>query len=51
MDTNDQSQQQTPMQATDVYPIEDRSLPADEVIAVQQSESADRFDSAPVFVP
>ena len=50
MDMKDQNEQQTPMQATEAYPLEDRSLPADEVITAQQSESADRA-SAHVFVP
>jgi hypothetical protein len=50
MNTTNQNEQQTQMQATDVYPLEDRSLPADEVITAQQAESAD-CNPAPVFVP
>jgi hypothetical protein len=50
MDTNNQNQQQTPMQATEAYPLEDRSLRADEVITAQQTESTeDAF--APTFIP
>jgi hypothetical protein len=50
MDTNNQNQQQTPMQATEAYPLEDRSLRADEVITAQQTESVeDAF--APTFIP
>lgn len=51
MDANNQNEQQAILQATEAVPLEDRSLPADEVIAAQQSESAERFDAAPVFVP
>jgi hypothetical protein len=50
MDTNNQNEQQTQMQATEAYPLEDRSLPANEVIIAQQAESAD-YDTSPVFVP
>ena len=39
------------MQATEAFPIEDQSLPANEVLAQQQSESADSFDTTPLFVP
>jgi hypothetical protein len=40
-----------PMQMTEAYPLEDRSLPADEVIIAQQAESADDASMAPIFVP
>lgn len=39
-----------PMQLTEAFPLEDRSLPADEVINAQQSEVADEA-SSPVFIP
>ena len=39
-----------PMQATEASPLEDRSLPADEVLTEQQAEVTEK-DSAPVFVP
>jgi len=51
METTNLNEQQTPMQATEAYPLEDRSLPADEVITAQQAESVENFNTAPVFVP
>ena len=50
MDTNNQNEQPAILQATEAIPLEDRSLPADEVIMAQQSDSADN-DAAHVFVP
>ncbi len=40
-----------PMQVTEAFPLEDHSLPADEVLAEQQSEFADSSNTAPIFVP
>jgi hypothetical protein len=50
MDTNNQNEQPAVLQATEAVPLEDHSLPADEVITAQQAESAD-CNPAPVFVP
>jgi hypothetical protein len=35
----------------EAFPLEDRSLPADEVITAQQAESVDDSSTAPIFVP
>ena len=50
MDTNNQNESQTQIQATEAYPLEDRSLPADEVLAQRQSEFADE-SYTPTFIP
>ncbi len=50
MDTNNLNEPQTPMQATEAYPLEDRSLRASETLQEQQAEVAEK-SSAPVFVP
>ncbi|MGC8856266.1 MAG: hypothetical protein ACP5QU_05655 [Anaerolineae bacterium] len=43
-------QSQTILQSTEAFPIEDRSLPADEVIEEQQHENLERpFPT--IFVP
>ena len=39
-----------PMQSTEVFPIEDQSLPASEVIAAQQTALADD-NVTPTFIP
>ena len=39
------------MQAIEAFPLEDDSLPANEVLAEQQSEFADSSDTAHLFVP
>ncbi len=39
-----------PMQVTEAFPLEDRSLPANETLKEQLSEVAEK-DSAPIFVP
>lgn len=39
-----------PMQAAEAAALEDHSLPADEVLAEQQSEAAES-DYAPIFIP
>ena len=39
-----------PMQSTEVFPLEDRSAPASEVIAEQQSDPA-TDDVTPTFIP
>lgn len=51
MDTNNQNEQQALMQAVEAVALEDRSLPAGEIIAAQQSESVNDSTTAPVFVP
>jgi hypothetical protein len=50
MDTNNLNEPQMPMQATEAYPLEDRSLRADEVITAQQTEFAEET-FAPTFIP
>jgi hypothetical protein len=40
-----------PMQVTEAYPVEDHSLPANEVITAQQAESTDDATTAFIFVP
>jgi hypothetical protein len=40
-----------PMQATEAFPLEDRSLTANEVLAEQQSEFAGGEEFVPTFVP
>ncbi len=50
MNTQTDTTTVNPMQVTEAVPLEDRSLPADEVIMAQQSDSADN-DAAHVFVP
>jgi hypothetical protein len=39
-----------PMQSTEVFPLEDRSAPASEVIVEQQADLA-HDDAAPTFIP
>jgi hypothetical protein len=39
-----------PMQATESFPLEDKSLPADEVLTAQQSALAEET-FAPTFIP
>ena len=39
------------MQATEAFPLEDKSLPANEVLTEQQSEFAENSTAAPIFVP
>jgi hypothetical protein len=50
MNTQTEPTTVNPMQVIEAFPLEDRSLPAGEVITAQQAESADH-DSAPIFVP
>ncbi len=50
MDTKNRNEQQMPMQSTEAYPLEDRSLPANEVINAQQTESAEE-EYTPTFIP
>ena len=51
MDTKNLNEQQTPMQATEAYPLEDRSLRAEETLAAQSSDLADNDTFAPTFIP
>jgi hypothetical protein len=51
MDTNNLNEPQTPMQATEAYPLEDRSLRAEETLAAQQSDFEEGNASAPTFIP
>ena len=51
MNTQTEPTTVNPMQMTEAFPLEDRSLPADEVITAQQAESVENFNTAPVFVP
>ena len=50
MNTQTETTTVNPMQAIEAIPLEDHSLPADEVLAEQQSEFADG-DFAPTFIP
>jgi hypothetical protein len=51
MNTQNDTTIVNPMQVTEAFPLEDRSLPANEVLTEQQSEFADSSDTVPVFVP
>jgi hypothetical protein len=51
MNTQTESTVLNPMQMIEAYPLEDRSLPADEIITAQQAESVDDSSAAPIFVP
>ena len=51
MNTQTETTVTNPMQMNEATPLEDRSLPADEVIAEQQAGFADSSDTAPIFVP
>jgi len=50
MNTQTDTTTVNPMQVTEAYPLEDRSLPANEVINAQQSEGADE-SFTPTFIP
>jgi hypothetical protein len=50
MNITSQNEQPAILQSTEAIPLEDRSLPADEVLTAQQSDFAN-YDSSPVFVP
>ena len=51
MDTNNQNEQQAQMQATEAYPLEDRSLCAEETLTAQRSDFADGDTYVPTFIP
>lgn len=51
MDTNNQNESQTQMQATEAYPLEDRSLRAEETLTEQRAESETSSAYALVFIP
>jgi hypothetical protein len=51
MNTQTETTVTNPMQAIEASPLEEQSLPADEVIAEQQAGFADSSDTAPIFVP
>jgi hypothetical protein len=48
---NPQNEPAVNLQATDAYPLEDRSLPANEALTEQQSGLTDSSATALVFVP
>ncbi len=39
------------MQSTEAFPLEDRSLPAEEVLAGQSAELDSEDAPAPIFIP
>ena len=51
MNTQTEPTTVNPMQVTEAYPLEDHSLPANEVITAQQSKPADGDAYAPTFIP
>jgi hypothetical protein len=50
MNTQTDATVTNPMQMTEAFPLEDRSLPADEVINAQQSEVVEGI-CTPIFIP
>ena len=51
MNTQPDATTVNPMQETEAVPLEDHSLPADEIIMAQQSESADSENYVSNFIP
>ena len=51
MDTNNQNESQTQMQATEAYPLEDRSLRAEETLTAQRAELDNGDTYVPTFIP
>ena len=50
MNITSQNEQPAILQSAEAVPLEDRSLPADEVITAQQSDSAEET-FMPTFIP